>query len=110
MDGLTLAAPLPGKRPASAMPAAPRAPGGRKEVAIISLERQIEVLRARDATGPDVIVQAASNLAFAQPAVEAERWPAKPVIAAHAAISGHALRSPGLADVPPAARRLGMVG
>ena len=76
----------------------------------ITVERQIEALRALDATGPEVIVQAGTNLAFAQLAVEAERWLGKPVIAANTVIYWHALRSLGLADALPAAGRLGLVG
>ena len=60
--------------------------------------------------GPEVIVQAGTNLAFAQLAVEAERWLGKPVIDANTVIYWHALRSLGLADVLPAAGRLGLVG
>ncbi len=80
------------------------------DIGRISVERQIETLRALDASAPEVIVQAGTNLAFAQLAVEAERWLGKPVIAANTVIYWHALRSLGIRDALPAAGRIGAVG
>jgi maleate isomerase len=48
--------------------------------------------------GVDAIIQAGTNLAFAEVAAIAEFWLEKPVIAINTATYWHALRSMGMAD------------
>jgi len=48
--------------------------------------------------GVDAIIQAGTNLAFAEVAAAAEFWLEKPVIAINTATYWHALRTMGIAD------------
>ena len=50
------------------------------------------------ADGVDAIIQAGTNLAFAEVAAIAEFWLGKPVIAINTATYWHALRSMGIMD------------
>lgn len=77
------------------------------DIARITIERQVEALRALAETAPDVIVQAGTNMAFAGLAAEAERWLGLPVVAANTVTYWHALRALGIGDVLPGAGRLG---
>ncbi len=79
---------------------------GPRLIAHVSRQRLRDAVIELDGDDVDAIIQAGTNLAFAEVAAMAEFWLDKPVIAINTATYWHALRSNGIDDRLPGHGRL----